>query len=822
MSHEPESEPQLRAVYEAMACGIVVQDGMGRVTYANKAAQEVLGLTREQIYDRTPRDPRRRITHEDGAPCPDDEHPAALARRTRQAQRHVVLGLHSTSGERRWVQVDAVPVLDDAGGVVQVVSSFIDITACKQAEEALLVSEARLQAVISAAPVVITAVDTEGIVTFSSGRGLEAIGRTPGETVGLAIWQVLRDAPDALDHVRRALDGEQCRATINMRNVAFETHYAPLRDAHGEIVGAVGVSTDVTERARAERALRASETHFRTLIERAPIAACVMAEDATLELVNDAYCTLTGYTRAELIGRHVTLVMPPEEHGEFARRFSAAPEGTVEHQFRTAAGDLRHGLVSRVRLAGPDGHPRLVAFVLDLTERKRLEEHLERLAHRDALTGLPNRVLFADRLDHALQAAGRAGRPLALLLIDLDRFKEVNDTLGHDTGDALLCALAGRMSETLRASDTVARLGGDEFAVLLPDAGEEGALSAAYKLAAAFSAPVALAGRQIEVGGSIGVALCPDHAVDATTLLRHADVAMYAAKRGGDGVAVYAAERDTASGERLALSGELRAAIASGQMALHYQPVVDLATGAVLAMEALARWRHPTRGLLAPERFIPLAEETGAILPLTAWSLDAALACCATWPDPALGVAVNLSARALRDDGLPALVADVLRRHGVSPRRLTLEVTETAMMREPEHSIAILRSLKELGVRLAIDDFGTGYSSLALLSELPLDELKIDRSFLRRVGGGTQDASIIAFMVSLARSCALHVVAEGVETPTMRALLSALGCDAAQGYLFSRPLPPDDLAAWLAARHTIAVTAAASDRPAERASASHS
>jgi diguanylate cyclase (GGDEF)-like protein len=426
----------------------------------------------------------------------------------------------------------------------------------------------------------------------------------------------------------------------------------------------------------------------------------------------------------------------------------------------------------------------------------------EHQALHDALTGLPNRLLFQDRIAQALAEAGEGDAKVAVMLLDLDRFKEVNDTLGHHNGDLLLQEIGDRLRRILRAGDMVARLGGDEFAVLLPDlAGEEAAVAAAEGIRHALERPFAIAEVNLDVGCSVGVAIWPDHGEDATVLLQRADVAMYAAKESQGGVDVYDPDKDTYSLERLALVGELRTAIERGDLAVHYQPKADVATGRLLGMEALVRWNHPRHGLVPPEEIIGIAEQTGLIRPLTLWVLNQALRQCRQWRRDGhpFDVAVNLSIRNILDTELPADVLRLLTDLGLPASSLTFEITETAIMNDPVRTVAVLGRLRSMGVRLAIDDFGTGYSSFSHLRRLPVDEIKIDKSFVQHLATDQSDLVIVRSIVDLGRNLGLRVVAEGVEDEAAWRELATLGCDVIQGYILTRPLPPAQLDAWLLA-----------------------
>jgi diguanylate cyclase len=421
-------------------------------------------------------------------------------------------------------------------------------------------------------------------------------------------------------------------------------------------------------------------------------------------------------------------------------------------------------------------------------------------ALHDPLTGLSNRILLRDRTGQAIRQADRELVPAALLLLDLDRFKEVNDTLGHHYGDQLLVQVGERLRAALRGVDTVARLGGDEFAVLLPKiTTSEGAMAVAKKLQAALEEPFTLEGLALEVEASIGVAIYPEHGNDPEELLQRADIAMYVAKETHAGFVLFDPTLDQHSPRRLALLGELRRAIDTGQLVLHYQPKVDTHSGQVLGVEALVRWQHPTHGLVPPADFIPLAERTGLITPLTHHVLNTALGQCRAWQQAGheLSVAVNISARRMLDLTFPDEVAGLLATWQLPPRLLVLEITESTMMADPQHARQVLSRLHQMGVQLSIDDFGTGYSSMAYLKNLPVNELKVDRSFVSQMIGNTSDAVIVRSTVDLGRNLGLRVVAEGVEDQTTLQELDALGCHAIQGYYISRPVPADDLLTWL-------------------------
>jgi diguanylate cyclase (GGDEF)-like protein len=430
----------------------------------------------------------------------------------------------------------------------------------------------------------------------------------------------------------------------------------------------------------------------------------------------------------------------------------------------------------------------------------RREHRITELAYTDRLTGLPNRAMFSDRLQQIIADAMPEQRAFGVMMMDLDRFKYVNDTLGHPIGDLLLCEVAQRLRDTLaHQPGLVARLGGDEFAVLLPGEDVAGAERIAVRILKALEQPISIEGQPVDVGASIGIVTFPDNGIDMNVLLRRADIAMYVAKRSNAGVARYEERHDNSSAERLSLMSELRRAVEQDQLLLFYQPKVDLSTHTVKYVEALVRWNHPARGYVSPDEFIPFAEQTGYIKAISHWVADKAIGQCAAWRKAGieLAVSVNVSARELIQSSLPDTFAALLKKHDVPAEMLWIEITESAIMDDPNHAIETLDRLHALGIRLAIDDFGTGYSSLTYLKRMPVDELKIDKSFVMGMTESRDDETIVRSTIDLAHNMGLKVVAEGVETEATMQRLADLRCDLAQGFHLSRPLPPDRLEAWL-------------------------
>jgi diguanylate cyclase (GGDEF)-like protein/PAS domain S-box-containing protein len=558
-----------------------------------------------------------------------------------------------------------------------------------------------------------------------------------------------------------------------------------------------------TEQLQIAAKLAESQERFRRVFEEGAIGMALVGPDYRYIEVNDALCQMLGYTREELLSLSIKDFTHPDDFeigANLARRAFAGeiPSYRIEKRYRKKTGEDVWVQVSSSMMHTDGSPPYMVGVVQDITERRRAEQELQFLALHDSLTGLANRNLFTDRLEHAIQAAKRDGTSFGLMVMDMDRFKEVNDSLGHHSGDLLLQQVAGRLRGTLREVDTVARLGGDEFGVM-PEGGIgiTSTIRAAEKLVSAMGAPFNLGEALVDVGLSIGIAQFPEHGEDAETLLRRADVSMYVAKRNKLGYSVYSAEQDEHSATRLVLMGEMRQAIRGSQLVLHYQPKVDLINGGVSGVEALVRWDHPQRGHLSPDQFVPIAEQTDLMSSLAQWVMEESLSQLEKWRRVGidLTMAVNLSAANLHEASLPGNIAELLARYSVPRHALTVEITESAIMAAQANRT--VRLLSDMGVRVAIDDFGTGYSSLSYLKALPVDEIKIDRSFVQHMATDSDDAAIVQPTIDLGHNLHIKVVAEGVEDEAASQMLRDLGCDYAQGYYISPPLAAAALEDWL-------------------------
>jgi diguanylate cyclase (GGDEF)-like protein/PAS domain S-box-containing protein len=541
--------------------------------------------------------------------------------------------------------------------------------------------------------------------------------------------------------------------------------------------------------------------------------------DGTILDANPAMHDLLDIEPGALTGEPATVMIHPDDERQVRKAFFTVihEDGDrLRHEHRVIRADGAvvwvDASVSLVRDAEGERSFGIV-MVADITQRKLAEEALvhqsqvnEHQALHDALTGLPNRTLFRDRIGQALGAARRGGGQVAVLMMDLDRFKEINDSLGHAAGDSLLVELSRRLDQTLRGSDTVARLGGDEFGLLLPDAHvPDDVLAAVERVRHAVQQPVTVQGLPVAVDVSVGIALYPADGQDVETLVQHADVAMYQAKNDNSGHAFYDGAGDRRDPASLTLIGELRRALRERELVLHYQPKAVLADGSVKSVEALLRWQHPERGMIPPDTFIPVVQHTSLIGPLTLHVVEEALRQCRAWQAEGLdlAVAVNVSPRNLLDTDLAAKVGELLERWDVAPDRLEFEITESAMLADPVRTKAVVHALADMGIRLSIDDFGTGYSSLAYLKRLPVREIKIDRSFVMNMSEDADDATIVRSTIDLGRNLGLDVVAEGVESRAAWDRLSELGCTVAQGYFLSPPVPAAQLGAWLRDRATL-------------------
>ena len=670
-----------------------------------------------------------------------------------------------------------------------------------------------LETIVSNVPIILWSLDQAGTFTVCEGKGLEVLGVRPGQTVGRSIDEVCSGVPQIVADSRRALSGESTRSVIEYGDLAFECWCIPVRNPLGQVTGMMGVATDITGRLRVDRELASLRHHHDLILNSAGEGIYGLDRYGNITFANPAAAQMLGHLANEMIGKTVwDLIRPARSdgtpyHWETCPIFDTLKEG-IDHHMSDDLYIRKDGSAFPVEcVATPIRESdRIVGAVVvfkDLSSQKMQNAILEHHALYDDLTDLPNRTLLHSDLEQAISTGCHEREPFALLLMDLDRFKEVNDILGHQNGDYLLQQVGPSLRRVLGHDQKIARLGGDEFAVLLPGADMEEAIAVAQKILNALDQPFVVGGLSLGVGVSLGIVLFPEHGKDADTILRRAEVAMYVAKQTGSGYTIYTPGQDEYDRNRLTLLSELRHAIDHQEMILYYQPKLCLETGQVKGVEALVRWQHPRRGLVLPDQFVPFAEQTGLIRPLTLWVFRAALEQYKVWQQGGhmISLALNLSARILQDPQLLDQIKGMLDETGISPELLELEITEGSIMLEPGRSIEVLNRLSQIGAKISIDDFGIGYSSLAYLKKLPVSSIKIDKSFVIGMGSDEEDAVIVRSMIDLAHRLGLRIVAEGVESQEVLDRLVTLRCDEAQGFYIARPMPGPDFEP-CTARHT--------------------
>jgi diguanylate cyclase (GGDEF)-like protein/PAS domain S-box-containing protein len=657
---------------------------------------------------------------------------------------------------------------------------------------------------------------SQGLVMFDAGERLLVCNRRYLEMYGLS-REAVKPGCTLLDILRQrigqgtfAKDPSDYRIDLLAAMSEGRTIRRVIETGDGRTIavvnqpmeggGWVATHEDITERRQAERERDRATAFLDTVIENVPVTLIVKdARDHRYVLINRAAEDLWGLTRAEMIGKNAHDLFTKEEADQIEARdaavLSSGHQMIIDEQpLQTPRNGMRLITSKRVAIKGSQGEPEyLLSVIEDITEKRRAEDRIAHLAHHDPLTDLPNRAAFNAHLDAVVARTTQSGEPFALLAVDLDRFKEVNDVFGHSVGDALLCEVTRRMKDAAEGA-FVARLGGDEFTVIC-ETGPQPATAEvlAARLQAAVAGDIDIGGHQLRIGLSIGVAMFPTDGADAATLQGNADAALYRTKADGRGsVRFFAADMDKRLRERRALQRDLQCAVERGELAIHYQPQSSVGNG-VVGFEALVRWHHPGLGMIAPNNFIPLAEESGLIISIGEWILRETCREAASWPNP-LQIAVNLSPVQFQHGDLPAMVHAVLLETGLAANRLELEITEGVLIGDFSRALSILRRLKGLGVRIAMDDFGTGYSSLSYLQSFPFDKIKIDRSFVSNLDRSSQSAAIIRAVIGLGRGLKLPVIAEGVETAEQLAFLTEEACDEVQGYLVGRPRPIEEYA----------------------------
>ncbi|MEA2570842.1 MAG: hypothetical protein QOI24_2843 [Acidobacteriota bacterium] len=710
------------------------------------------------------------------------------------------IGMHAVHQELEFT--------DDHATLLKIVGEiFVGAIQRRRAERAIRTSEQRHRQLVERMREGLVQSDADGIMRFVNDRFCEMTGYSREELVGQKTsWLVATDEDRELllskAALRRQGISDQYEVRIRRRDdsvVWMEIGGAPLIDADGKVIGTIGVHNDITERRLSEAALRDSESRYRLMAENSTDVISRSDANGKVLYASDATRQLLGYEPSEVVGRSIYSFVIDEDRDEVSRASRALADGTTRsfayHAIRKDGSNVWFETTSRAILDPESGEvTEIVSVSRDISERRRAEEQIEYQAYHDALTGLPNRLLFRDRLTVALAHAKRLKQPVAVMFLDLDGFKLVNDTLGHSLGDELLKAIASRLRAVLREEDSIARMGGDEFTVLLGDLTRpDDAAKIAQKLLDTIAQPIRVEGHELFVTTSIGIALFPNDGETAEALLKNADHAMYRAKDvGRNSYQLCTPAMNSRALERLSLENAMRRALERGEFVLHYQPQINLATNEIDGMEALMRWNHPTQGLVQPATFIPIAEETRLIVPMGEWALREACRQAKEWQKtkyPTLRMAVNLSPRQFQHGDLRTVIASALEESGLSPSSLELEITESTAMQNTERTVATLRALREMGVRIAIDDFGTGHSSLNYLRSFPLDTVKIDQAFIHEIESSPSDRAIVSAIIAMAHGLNLRVTAEGVETEEQLKFLRESGCEEVQGYLFGRPAP---------------------------------
>ncbi len=683
-----------------------------------------------------------------------------------------------------------------------------DVTASRLAELSARARADQFQLLADNVPVLISSFEASGFrCLFANKRYAQTfgfdehsvLGRTFAEIIGKDAADVIQPYVDYVLTEHKPTSYERDLRGADGKRLWLEVNLIPHLGPDGTMLAAFVLISDITKHRLAEQSVRESEERLSKFMQ-ASVEGILFHKDGYLTDANGPLCELLGYTLDELLGRHIFDFLPADQLAKVSSVMEAGEENNYETVILHKDG-RRMPIEYMVRTLERHGERMRMSIIRDIRDRHAAQAHIQHMAHHDALTGMPNRLSLMEHLGHMIAAARRNDSQVALLFIDLDHFKRVNDSLGHLVGDTLLQTIARRITEALRTTDVVARFGGDEFIVLLPHTLQRMDVEeVAQKLLAAIEVPVNADGRLISVTPSIGISMFPYDGETADDLIKNADTAMYLAKsRGRANFQFFTSEMASSAYAALVLESQMAQALARGEFVLHFQPQVRARDGVLVCAEALIRWNHPERGLLLPDAFIPLAEQQRLMLPIGQWVLRQAARCARDWRAAGLAdvpVAVNLSTVQFQTSGFTALIEQLLAEEGVSGDLLEFELTERMLMDDLPEVKRKLSELKALGIRISVDDFGTGYSSLAHLKELPIDKMKIDRSFVLGLPSETDSAAIARAIVQMARGLGLAVIAEGVETEAQRAFLTRLDCDELQGTFISAPLPLAEFQAW--------------------------
>jgi diguanylate cyclase (GGDEF)-like protein/PAS domain S-box-containing protein len=794
------SEEQYRLLFERNLAGSYRNSVDGRMLDCNDAMAQMLGWTREEFLRL---DPRELYVE------PSERDWFIEQVRKQGSVPGIEVRLRRRDGTPVWL-LDSVSLRQLPDGQEILEGTVVDITDRKLAENALRESEARYRTLIERMREGVAQKDTEGALQFVNARFCEMVGYSREELIGSGADFLLAD-PSDLEFVRSKLAlrrrglSDQYEVQLRRRDgtiIWAEVGGAPIFDAEGQVIGSIGVYNDVTVRREAEQALRDSEARYRVMADNS--TDLIARSDATGHLLyaSPAVETILGYTPAEVIGKNILAFVHPEDHDVIrVATESLAWTGPMTFAYRAQRRGGTEVWLETTSRAVLDPETRNVIEVVsvsrDVTERHFAEAQIEYQAYHDTLTGLPNRALFRDRLTVALAHARRTRTPVAVMFLDLDSFKLVNDTLGHSLGDELLKVIATRLKSVLREEDTIARMGGDEFTVLVANiTSADDAPIIAQKVLDVVAEPARVEGHELYVTTSIGIALYPSDGDSAESLLKNADNAMYRAKELGRNLyQLCTPEMNRRANERLSLETALRRAIDRGEFRLQYQPQIRIEDSAIVGMEALLRWNRGDQ-VIGPAKFIPVAEETRLIVEIGEWALREACRQAREWQRerfPNLRMSVNLSPRQFQHADLRKMIALALDESGLEPRFLEVEITEGTAMQNIDRAVATMRSLRDMGVSIALDDFGTGHSSLNYLRSFPIDSVKIDQAFVHEIEASASDRAIVSAVIAMAHGLDLRVTAEGVETAAQFEFLRKEGCEEVQGYLFGRPAAPETI-----------------------------
>jgi diguanylate cyclase (GGDEF)-like protein/PAS domain S-box-containing protein len=799
-----ENELRQRMLLENLHTAIIVHGSDTQILFSNPRASYLLGLTEEQMSGKLAIDPAWNFVDEKGKILALDDYPVNRVLATHRPFDNLVLGIQVQGREGiTWVIVSAFPEFDSNRVIQNVVVNFHDISTLRNAEKLVRESEEIFHKTFNLAAVGIARVALDGSWLEVNESICEIVGYTKAELLNLTFQDITHpdDLNIDLEYVQQILAGSIPTYRLEKRYFHKDGHIvwvnlsvALVRKIEGTPSFFISIVEDINLRKQTEsQLLKLSQA-----VEQSPNTIVITDLEANIEYVNATFTKVTGYTLEEARGKNPRILQsgrtPKATYVRMWEQLSRGEEwrGELINQSKDGNEYIEWALISPVRQT--DGHiTNYLAVKENITDKKFAEERIKQLAYFDQLTGLPNRSLLNERFKYAMSLAERSGEQLAVMFLDLDHFKDINDTLGHSIGDAVLIEVANRLKATIREEDTVSRLGGDEFILVFPGINADGAAIVASKLVEAVSMPYLIDEHELVGTPSIGIAIYPNDGDNFEDLLKNADTAMYRVKQESrNNFRFFTAEMQSHSERNLQLVNAMRHALERNEFHLLYQPQVTLSDGHIIGAEALLRWQHPELGLISPAEFIPIAEDSGQIIHIGEWVLRESVSQMKAWMDsglPPMVVAVNLSAIQFRQPHLPELVTRILEEAQLPAEYLELELTEAVAMDDPQVAVNIMDELFARGIRMSIDDFGTGYSSLSYLKRFKVYKLKIDQSFVRDISDDPEDKAIVTAIINLASSLDMHTIAEGVETAAQLAFLRLQGCDEVQGYYFSKPLP---------------------------------